>query len=101
MKTSTIPPVRVQPALRQELEDALHEGETLAGFVESAVRDAVFKRKAQAEFLRRGIEAIERTKAAEDGVPVDEVLQNLQSRLEAAKATKASRSASAKATRGR
>lgn len=98
MKSSTIPPVRVRPALRQELEASLHEGETLAGFVEAAVRDAVDRRKAQAEFLRRGIEAIDRTKSAGDGLAVDVVVEGLQAKLEAARALKSARS---KAPRGR
>lgn len=41
MKTATLPPVRVAPDFRREIEGGLVEGETLSQFVESAVRSAV------------------------------------------------------------
>jgi hypothetical protein len=40
MKTATLPPVRVAPDFRREIEGVLVEGETLSQFVESAVRSA-------------------------------------------------------------
>ena len=85
MKTATIPPVRIEPQFRKELEDVLEQGETLAGFVESSVRAAVARRKDQSEFVRRGLLAIERTKAAGDGIPADAVVAKLQAKLQAAK----------------
>lgn len=85
MKTATIPPVRVEPQFRQELEEVLEQGETLAGFVESSVREAVAMRKSQTEFVRRGLAAIERTKQAQDGIPAAAVIAKLEARLQAAK----------------
>ena len=85
MKTASLPPVRVAPEFRQELEAVLQEGETMSQFVESAVRSVVEKRKQQAEFVRRGIAAIQDTQRTGAGVPADEVLARLQARLEAAK----------------
>ena len=85
MKTATITPVRIKPQFRKELEQALEQGETLAGFVESSVRAAVARRKSQSEFVRRGLLAIERSKAAGDGIPADTVITKLEAKLQAAK----------------
>lgn len=57
MKTATLPPIRVAPDFRAELEGVLEQGESLSAFVENAVRTTVAKRKNQAEFVRRGIPA--------------------------------------------
>ena len=84
MKTATLPPVRVAPDFRQELEGVLEEGETLSQFVESAVRSVVERRKHQAEFVRRGITAIQDTQRTGKGVPAEEMLARLQARLDAA-----------------
>jgi hypothetical protein len=85
MKTATIPPVRVEPKFRKELEQVLQEGETLAQFVENSVRAAVMRRRDQSEFVRRGLLAIERTKAAGDGIAADKVIAKLEVKLQAAK----------------
>lgn len=41
MKTATIPPVRIDPAFRVEIEQALDGGESLATLVETAVRHEI------------------------------------------------------------
>lgn len=92
MKTATLPPVRVAPDFRLELEGVLEQGETLSQFVESAVRSVVEKRKHQAEFVRRGIAAIQDTQLAGVGVPADEVVARLEAKLSAARQDKARRS---------
>ena len=86
MKIATIPPVRIDPAFRQEMERALDEGESLASLVETAVRNEVHRRRAQAEFARRGMAAIDRTVADDDGIPAQEVLARLEHKLAAARA---------------
>ena len=91
MKTATLPPIRVAPDFRLELEGVLEQGETLSQFVENAVRATVVKRKNQAEFVRRGIAAIEATKHAGGGIPADLVLAKLEAKLAAARKTKAAR----------
>lgn len=88
MKTATIPPVRIEPSFRQDIENALTAGESLASLVETAVRNEVTRRRVQSEFVRRGMLAIERTVAAGDGVPAESVIAKLQSKLAAAKAAK-------------
>jgi hypothetical protein len=91
MKTATIPPVRVAPHFRLEVEGVLEQGESLSEFVESAVRQTVLKRKNQAEFLRRGIEAIEETKRTGGGVPAQVVIAKLAAKLGAARRTQSQR----------
>jgi hypothetical protein len=91
MKTATLPPVRVAPDFRQELEGVLEQGETLSQFVESAVRSVVEKRKHQAEFVRRGIAAIQDAQRAGTGVPAEQVVTRLEAKLDAARRAKARR----------
>lgn len=91
MKTATLPPVRVAPDFRQELEGVLEEGETLSQFVESAVRSVVEKRKHQAEFVRRGIAAIQETQRTGSGIPAEQVIARLETKLNAARQVKARR----------
>lgn len=88
MKTSTIPPVRIDPSFRQDIEQSLAAGESLASLVETAVRHEVTRRRVQSEFVRRGMAAIDRTVAAGDGVPAEAVLAKLQAKLAAARQTK-------------
>jgi hypothetical protein len=91
MKTATLPPIRVAPDLRLELEGVLEQGESLSQFVENAVRATVAKRKTQAEFVRRGMAAIEETKRNSSGISADVVLAKLEAKLAAAKQLKAQR----------
>jgi hypothetical protein len=91
MKTATLPPVRVAPDFRVELEGVLEQGETLSQFVESAVRSVVEKRKHQAEFVRRGIAAIQDTQRAGTGIPAERVMDKLEAKLKAARQAKARR----------
>lgn len=88
MKTATLPPIRVEPGFRAELESVLAQGESLSEFVESAVRATVQLRKTQAEFVSRGIAAIEATQRDGSGIPAEVVLAKLQAKLDAAKQAK-------------
>jgi predicted transcriptional regulator len=91
MKTATLPPIRVAPDLRLELESVLEQGESLSQFVENAVRATVTKRKTQTEFIRRGIAAIEATQRDGNGVPAEQVIAKLEAKLAAARQVKAKR----------
>jgi len=66
------------------MEQALEEGESLAGLVETAVRNEVARRQMQSEFVRRGIAAVQRTVDAGDGIPAEAVVARLKARLAAA-----------------
>ena len=92
MKTATLLPIRAAPEFRLELEGVLEQGESLSQFVENAVRTTMAKRKNQAEFIRRGISAIEETQCYGSGIPAAVVIAKLEARLVAAKQTKAQRS---------
>ena len=89
MKTATLPPIRVAPDFRLELEGVLEQGESLSQFVENAVRTTVAKRKNQAEFIRRGLVAIESTQRDGNGIPAEQVIAKLEAKLEAARQVKA------------
>jgi hypothetical protein len=91
MKTATLPPIRVAPDFRLELEGVLEQGESLSQFVENAVRATVARRKSQAEFMRRGIAAIEATKRDGSGIPAEAVIARLEAKLAAAGQAKAQR----------
>ena len=55
MKSATFPSLRVAPELREAAESVLQEGETLSGLIEASVRETVERRRARAEFVRRGL----------------------------------------------
>jgi hypothetical protein len=57
MKSATIPPLRVTPDLRADVESVLEKGETLSGFVEDALRRQIDYRRTQKEFIARGLAA--------------------------------------------
>lgn len=90
MKTATIPPVRIEPSFRHDIEQALEGGETLASLVETAVRNEVTRRRVQSEFVRRGLAAINRTVSCGDGVPADVVIAKLEKKLAVARTSKGS-----------
>ncbi len=63
----------------------------MSQFVESAVRTTVAKRKTQAEFVRRGMAAIEATQRDVSGIPAEQVIAKLEAKLATAKKIKAQR----------
>ena len=85
MRSATLPPIRVEPEVRAEVEAVLREGESLTQFIEEAVVAAAARRRAQAEFVHRGEASIERWKQQGGGRTVDEVLAGLQGRLDDSK----------------
>ncbi|OHC64873.1 MAG: prevent-host-death protein [Rhodocyclales bacterium GWA2_65_19] len=85
MKTAAIPAVRVPPELRQAAEELLAEGETLSGFVEDAVRRNVEYRRAQSEFIARGLASRDAARASGRYVTAASVLGKLDRRLKSAR----------------
>lgn len=83
MKCAVLPQVRVEPALRAELESVLKPGETLTDFVEASVRNAIAFRRVQTSFHARAQAASEEYHRTGVSVPVDTVLERLQSKLDA------------------
>jgi len=85
MKTATIPSLRVAPALRQAAEDVLLEGESLSGFVEQSIQANIDRRRAQAEFIARGLASRDKARRDDDHVSSADVVNGLQKRLAQAK----------------
>ena len=92
MKTATIPAIRVEPDLRDEVKQVLRDGESLSAFVEASVRDNVRRRKDHAAFLERGIASLEAAKRSGQCVSAATVVRKLEDRLSEARAGKRGRS---------
>jgi len=90
MKSATFPSLRVDPALRQAAEDVLLEGESLSSFVEQSVRANIARRKAQDEFIARGLASRDKATRADAYVSAGEVVKGLATRLAKAKLKKKS-----------
>ena len=82
MKSSQLPPVRVEPAVREEIESCLKEGESLSQFIEKAAVEASRARKFQAEFLARGRASLVRAQRTGEFYPASGVLGAMRSRLQ-------------------
>lgn len=91
MKTATLPPLRVKPELRQSAEAVLKEGETLSSFVEEAVSRNVAYRRAQQDFIARGLAARDSARADGEYVAAKDVLDKLEKRLAQAQVDSKSR----------
>lgn len=91
MKTATIPSLRVEPELRAAAEDVLEEGESLSSFVEQSIRDGVQRRRAQREFIARGLKSRNAAMPNQDYVPSGKVLGRLEGMLQKAKRTAAAK----------
>ena len=85
MKTSALPPLRVDPALRSEVEQLLKEGETLSSFMLESLSLNIERRKAQQDFLARGLASAAKAKETGEYVSASRVLTKLATRLAKAK----------------
>lgn len=90
MKSSTLPAVRVEPELREQVEHILQDGETLSDFVAASVREGVRRRLDQTEFIKRGLLSLEEAKRTGERVSARDVIDMLERKLAAARAKKAS-----------
>jgi hypothetical protein len=95
MKTTQLPPVRVAPAVRHEIERCLEDGETLSQFIEKAAVQAARARIAEQAFLDRGRASLERARRTGEFYPAADVLVGMRERL-AAKMKDLKKSARAK-----
>jgi len=85
MKTKTLPPLRVTPELRREAESVLADGETLSAFILDSVARNVAARRAQQEFIARGLASAARAKKTGRYITADAVVRKLSRRLAAAR----------------
>lgn len=88
MKTATFPSLRVEPELREAAEQSLQDGETISGFVEQSIRDAIERRRHQREFIARGLASRDEAKRTGVYIKSDDVILRLKGMLAAAKAGK-------------
>lgn len=83
-RSATLPPIRVTPETKANLEAALREGESLTQFIESAVcREAEFRAEQNAAVAR----AKKALRSADKGVGLitaDDFLAGMQQRAQAA-----------------
>jgi hypothetical protein len=102
MKTSTLPPLRVEPRLRAEAERLLREGETLSSFIVDAVEERIRNRAIEEEFVRRGLASARKARRSGSYLPASDVVAGLRQRLaNARKATGAIRKRSEKTRKAR
>ncbi len=85
MKTSTLPPLRVEPRLRSEAERLLREGETISSFIVDAVRERVRNRTIEDEFIKRGLASGERARRSGKYTAATSVVAGLRRRLDLAR----------------
>lgn len=86
MKTATIPSLRVDPELRQAAESVLQNGESLSSFVEQSLRANIERRRAQQEFLARGLASRDEARRTGEYHAADDVLRELDEMRAEAKA---------------
>ena len=83
MKSAVVPQIRVEPELRADFEFVRRQGETRTDFVEATVRNAIAFRRVQTSFHARAQAASEVYHQTGVSMPVETVLEKLQSKLDA------------------
>lgn len=86
MKTATLPSLRVEPQLRLDVESVLAPGETLSKLMEVAIEELVHRRRAQSEFVARGLRSAEQARAHNTYHAAETVHAELKQRLQAKRA---------------
>ena len=82
MKTATIPPLRVDPKLRQSAESLLNKGETLSSFVIDSIKNSIKNRQLKKEFIDRGLRARDESRISGEYYDADSVLSELKGMLD-------------------
>ena len=87
MKTAALPAIPVEPEFLDEVKSVLAEGETLEHFLEASVRAGIERpRGAQATFIARALRSRNDARLSVDYVDADAVCDELQRKLDAARA---------------
>jgi predicted transcriptional regulator len=81
MKTASMPSLRVDPDLRHDAESVLRDGETLSSFMEQALRSSIQSRRAQKEFIDRGLSSREEAQRTGEYFSPEEVLSEMEDML--------------------
>lgn len=91
MKNATLPPIRVDPKVKKELEAALEPGETLSSFMlRSAVKTAAARRE-QRDFIERALAAERRAERTGRYVSAETAYKKLEGIIAKAKRERAQR----------
>jgi hypothetical protein len=77
--------VRIERKLLESIEQSLDPGETIASFLETAVRNELAHRGERSTFVRRGLASIARSEAAGDWLPAEELIAKLEAKVAAAR----------------
>lgn len=83
MRTATVPALYIDTEPRTAAQSVLHEGQTLTRIAETALRECIHRRRAQDEFLARGLAASEDARRTGRYHPVSSVHAELQQHLNA------------------
>jgi Arc/MetJ-type ribon-helix-helix transcriptional regulator len=94
MKSATLPSVRIEASLREEIERALNDGESLSTFVETSVRESLQRRRDQSEFIKRGLASLKSAQKSGKYISAETAMGKLEDRLAKAK-SRARKAASA------
>lgn len=81
MKSSTIPSLRVEPELRQAAENVLRNGETLSSFMEESLRAGIQHRRAQQEFIARGLASRDEARRTGEYFTTEDVFDEMEGML--------------------
>ena len=81
MKTSTIPSLRVEPELRHAAESVLNRNESLSSFVAQSLRININRRRAQQEFIARGLASRDEARRTGEYYEAEDILQELDEML--------------------
>jgi hypothetical protein len=81
MKTASMPSLRVDPELRHDAESVLREGETLSSFMEQALRSCIQSRRAQKEFIARGLGSRDEARRTGEYFAASDVLSEMENML--------------------
>ncbi len=82
LKSSQLPPVRVEAEVRAEIESALRDGESLSEFVKTAALNAARQRQAQAAFVARGRASLAQALHSGEFHAPEPALQAMQARMD-------------------
>ncbi|HEX3896667.1 MAG TPA: YlcI/YnfO family protein [Rudaea sp.] len=91
LKNASIPPLRVDRALRRAAERALRDGETLSSFVEKSLRENIARRETQQQFIARGLTGQAEARRSGSYFSANAVLRSLKGTLTSARRLAAKR----------
>lgn len=83
MRSAQLPPVRVTPSVRRQIEAVLREGETLSQFIEQAAVQAAQRREQQLAFVERGRASLASARKSGEYCSAAEALAAMRERLDA------------------